>query len=220
MKLHVVVGLGQFGEQVARNLAAAHREVIAVDSDMQRVETLKDVVSRAVRADCTSESAMRAIGAAEAESAVVALGEQDFEAAVLGTAVLASLGVKTIVARASGTQHGKILALAGATRVVYPESEMGEEVAALLLHPNLSSATRLPSGFGLAELRAPAAVDGRTLMELKLRQGHRVTVVSVTRAGEVLEGDPELRLAAGDVVLVAGRFERLEVLARTWEVRT
>jgi trk system potassium uptake protein TrkA len=160
---------------------------------------------------------MRAIGAAEAESAVVALGEQDFEAAVLGTALLASLGVKIIVARASGTQRGKILSLAGATRVVYPEAEMGEEVAALLLHPSLSSATRLPSGFGLAELRAPAAIHERTLMDLKLRQSHRLTVVSVTRGSEILEVEPDLRLLEGDLVLVSGRFERLEALARAWD---
>jgi Ni,Fe-hydrogenase III large subunit len=87
MKVHVVVGLGQFGEQVARALARAGREVIAIDADMDRVEAVKDVVARAARADCTSEGAMRAIGAAEADAAVIALGEQDFEPAVLGTAV-------------------------------------------------------------------------------------------------------------------------------------
>jgi trk system potassium uptake protein TrkA len=219
MRVCVVVGLGQFGEQVARHLARAGREVIAVDSDMERVEAIKDAVARAVRADCTSESAMRAIGAAEAQSAVVALGEQDFEAAVLGTALLASLGVKTIVARAPGAQRGRILQLAGASRVVYPEAEMGEQVANLLVHSSLTSGVRLPSGFGLAELRAPAAVAGRTLAELKLRQTHRLTVVAVTRGAEVLDAEPELRIEGDDHVLVAGRVERLEALARAWDAR-
>lgn len=219
MKVHVVVGLGQFGDHVARHLARAGREVIAVDADMERVEGIKEVVARAVRADCTSESAMRAVGAAEAESAIIALGEQDFEAAVLGTALLAALGVRSVIVRASDPQRGKILALAGATRVVYPEAEMGEQVASLLLHPSLSSAARVPSGFGLAELRAPTAVGGRTLAELKLPQSHRLTVVAVTRGAEALEAEPGLRLAEGDHVLVAGRVERLDVLARTWDAR-
>lgn len=219
MKVYVVVGLGQFGEQIARRLAAAGREVIAVDSDMERVEAIKDVVARAARADCTSEAAMRAIGAAEAHAAVIALGEQDFEAAVLGTALLSSLGVKAIVARASGTQRGKILTLAGASRVVYPEAEMGEQVANLLLHPSLASAARLPSGFGVAELRAPAVVGGRTLAELKLPQSHRLVVVAVTRGEEVFEVEPGLRIAEGDLVLVSGRVDRLEGLARAWDAR-
>jgi trk system potassium uptake protein TrkA len=219
MTVHVVVGLGQFGEHVARRLAGAGSDVIAVDADMGRVEALKDVVARAVRADCTSEAAMRAVGAAEAEAAVLALGEADFEAAVLGTSLLAALGVKTVIARSSGPQRGRILTLAGATRVVYPEAEMGEQVANLLLHPSLSAATRLPSGFGLSELRVPAEVGGKTLVELQLRQRHRLTVVAVTRGQEVLEVDPELRLAEGDLVLVAGRVERLEAMARVWDVR-
>jgi trk system potassium uptake protein TrkA len=219
MKVHVVVGLGQFGEQVARALARAGREVIAIDADMDRVEAVKDVVARAARADCTSEGAMRAIGAAEADAAVIALGEQDFEPAVLGTAVLAQLGVKTIVARAQGAQRGRILQLAGATRVVYPEAEMGEHVATLLLHPSLSSAARLPSGFGLSELRAPASVAGRSLAELKLPRAHGLTVVAVLRREEAIDPEPELRLAEGDLVLVVGRAARLEGLARAWDVR-
>ncbi len=217
MTVHVVIGLGQFGEQVARHLARAGREVIAVDADMERVEAIKDAVARAARADCTSEAAMRAVGAAEADSAIIALGEQDFEAAVLGTALLAGMGVKTIVVRASGPQRGKILSLVGATRVVYPEAEMGAQVANLLLHPSLSSAVSIPGGFGLAELRAPVAVGGRTLAELKLPQGHRLTVIAVTRGADTLEAEPGLRLAEGDHVLVAGRVERLEGLARSWD---
>ncbi len=219
MTVHVVVGLGQFGDHVARHLARAGREVIAVDADMARVEGIKEVVARAARADCTSEAAMRAVGAAEAESAIIALGEQDFEAAVLGTALLAALGVKSVIVRASDPQRGKILALAGATRVVYPEAEMGEQVASLVMHPSLSSAARVPGGFGLAELRAPAVVGGRTLAELKLPQSHRLTVVAVTRGAEALEPEPGLRLAEGDHVLVAGRVERLDGLARAWDAR-
>lgn len=219
MKVHVVVGLGQFGEHVALRLAQAGHEVIAVDSDMERVEALKDSVARAVRADCTSETAMRAVGAPEADSAVIALGEQDFEAAVLGTAVLRSLGIGTVIARASGLQRGKILTLAGATRVVYPEAEMGEQVAALLLHRSISSAARLPSGFGLAELRAPAAVASKTLSQLDLRRSHGLTVVAVTRGAEAADPTPEFAFQDGDLVLVAGRTERLEALARAWDVR-
>lgn len=219
MKVHVVVGLGQFGEHVALRLAAAGREVIAVDADMERVEAVKDRVARAARADCTSEAAMRAIGAPEAESAIVALGEQDFEAAVLGTALLRSLGVATIIARAAEEQRGRILVLAGASRVVYPEAEMGQQVADLLVHPSISSGARLPSGYGLAELRAPVPVAGKTLAQLKLRQAYALTVVAVTRGGRTLDAEPEFLFEEGDHLLVAGRYASLESLARAWDAR-
>jgi trk system potassium uptake protein len=217
MKTYVVVGLGQFGEHVARTLSASGREVLAVDRKLERVEAMKDAVAQAVRADCTSEEAMRALGVGKAEVAVVALGEEDFEAAVLGTAVLKGLGVRTVVARSSSKQRGKILALAGASRVMYPEAEMGEQLARQLLHASLLASTELPSGYALAELRVPEHAAGKSLQQLRLRQTHGLNVIAIQHRDVVNEPIPEAMLSAGDVLLVAGRGDRVAGLARLWE---
>ena len=44
MRTYVVVGLGQFGEHVARRLTEAGGEVLAVDLSLERVEAIKDDV--------------------------------------------------------------------------------------------------------------------------------------------------------------------------------
>ncbi len=220
MKTYVVVGLGQFGEHVARWLSQGGHEVLAVDRSMERVEALKDVVAQAVRADCTSEEAMRALGVGKAEVAVVALGEEDFEAAVLGTAVLKVLGVKTVVARSSNPQRGRILTLVGAARVVYPEAEMGEQLARMLVHASLLASTELPSGYGLAEIRVPEHAAGKSLQEMRLRQAYGLNVVAVRHGGLIHEPLPDALLNTGDVLLVAGKAERVEALARLWEPKT
>ncbi len=217
IKSYVVVGLGQFGEHVARRLSEAGHDVLGLDKDMVRVESLKDAVPRVARADCTSENAMRAMGVSEAEVAVMALGEEDFEAAVLGTAVLRGLGLKTVVARSSSHQRGRILSLAGASRVVYPEAEMGEQLAQSLLHSNVAASVALPSGFSLVELRAPKAVAGKTLQELQLRQTHALNVVAIQRGGKVRDPEPSFTLEQGDMLLLAGRTHQIESLARLWE---
>ncbi len=217
MRTYVVVGLGQFGEHLARQLTESGGEVIAVDLSLERVEALKDVVAQAVRADCTSEDTMRALGVGKAEVAVVALGEEDFEAAVLGTAVLKGLGIKTVVVRSSSRQRGRILSLAGASRVVYPEAEMGEQLARLLLHSCMMASTELPSGYALAELRVPEHAGGKSLQQLRLRQTHGLNVIAIQHRGVVNEPIPEAMLTAGDVLLVAGKGERVAALARLWE---
>lgn len=217
MKTYVVVGLGQFGEHVARRLSEAGGEVLAVDLSLERVEALKDVVAQAVRADCTSEEALRALGVGKAEVAVVALGEEDFESAVLGTSVLKGLGVKTVVARSSSRQRGKILSLAGASRVVYPEAEMGEQLARGLLHSSLQASTELPSGYALAELKVPEHAAGKSLQQMRLRQTHGLNVIAIQHRGVVNEPIPEAMLHPGDVLLVAGRGERVASLARLWD---
>ncbi len=217
IKTYVVVGLGQFGEHVARRLSEAGHEVLGLDRDMARIEALKEVVPRVARADCTSENAMRAMGVAEAEVAIMALGEEDFEAAVLGTAVLKGLGVKTVVARSSSPQRGRILTLAGASRVVYPEAEMGEQLAQTLLHNSVVSSVGLPSGISLVELRAPKGVAGKSLQDLELRRTHSLNVVAIQRGGKVRDPEPALTLEEGDKVLVAGRSSQIDSLARLWE---
>jgi trk system potassium uptake protein TrkA len=216
-KRYVVVGLGQFGAAVARRLAEAGREVLAVDRSLEKVEAIKEEVPHAARADCTSEEAMRALGAGEAEVAVVALGEEDFEGAVLGTAVLKSLGVRTVVVRSSSPQRGRILTLAGASRVLFPEAEMGEQLARGLLHTSLGATAALPGGYTLAEVRTPRAVWGRSLLELKLRHSHALNVVAIVRGGGPLEPQPESVLQEGDTLLVAGRSERVAALAQQGE---
>jgi trk system potassium uptake protein len=217
IKTYVVVGLGQFGEHVARRLSEAGHDVLGLDKDMGRVETLKDVVPRVARADCTSENAMKAMGVGEAEMAVMALGEEDFEAAVLGTAVLKGLGVKTVVARSSSPQRGRILSLAGASRVVYPEAEMGEQLAQTLLHSNVAASVGLPSGFSLVELKAPKTVAGKSIQELQLRQTHQLNVVAIQRGGKVRDPEPGFALEEGDMLLLAGRSGKIDSLARLWE---
>jgi trk system potassium uptake protein TrkA len=216
-QLLVVVGIGQFGEHVAKSLTAAGREVLALDKSMERVEGIKDHVARAARVDCTSEAAMKAMGVTEAAAAVVALGEVDFEAAVLGTAVLKSLGVKTVVARSSSPQRGRILTLAGAARVVYPEAEMGEQLAPALIHQSLRATADLPSGYTLAEIRVPEVVSGKTLLELKLPRHHRLAVVAISRGGRWTDPTPESAIQQSDILLVAGRTDKIAALATEWD---
>jgi len=41
-----VIGLGQFGSAIARNLSKRGAEVLAIDSSLEKVEGLKDEVSQ------------------------------------------------------------------------------------------------------------------------------------------------------------------------------
>jgi trk system potassium uptake protein len=124
----VVIGLGRFGSSIAAELQRHGREVLAIDLDRNLVSNAANKLSAAVEADATDEVALRQLGVHEMDEAVVAIG-QDREASILVTALLAELGVKRIWAKALSEAHGRILERVGATRVVYPEAEMGRIVA-------------------------------------------------------------------------------------------
>ncbi|REG14167.1 trk system potassium uptake protein TrkA, partial [Archangium gephyra] len=67
------------------------------------------------------------------------------------------------------------------------------------------------------ELRVPEHAAGKSLQELRLRQTHGLNVVAIQHRGVVNEPIPEAMLSVGDVLLVAGRGERVAALARLWD---
>lgn len=216
----VVIGLGQFGRQLSLSLAEAGQEVLVIDTDMARVEEIKDVVARAVKADATHEATMRALGVDGVPAAIVALGEEDFEAEVLAVGVLKQLGVPRIVARASNRQRGRILTLVGADQVVYPEVEAAERMARTLASPGVVEEVCLPSGHALVEVKMPSRLAGLTLAATQLRARFGLNVLAVRRptgakGGErVMEPHPELALDTGDVLVLAGEREKVEAFVR------
>jgi trk system potassium uptake protein TrkA len=120
----LVIGLGRFGAALAESLAQQGCEVVAVDTDMDAVDAIKNRVTYALEMDSSDPQALRAIDPHTCQAAVVSIGE-NFEGAVLSVAALKELGVGTIIARATSARHARILHAAGAHRVLELESEMG-----------------------------------------------------------------------------------------------
>ena len=79
---YAVIGLGAFGSSAARQLFRKGAEVIAVDVNMDRVNSVKDEVSLVVRLDATHENAFRSHGIGDVDVLIAAIGD-NFEAQVL-----------------------------------------------------------------------------------------------------------------------------------------
>lgn len=127
----LVIGLGRFGGAVAEALVGRGYEVLAVDSDPERVQTFSTKLMDVFEADSTNEAALERLGAREFDKAVVAIGT-DIKASILTTSSLSDLGVEDIWARAVSEAHAGILTRVGAGHVVFPEKDMGKQLARLV----------------------------------------------------------------------------------------
>jgi trk system potassium uptake protein len=123
-----VIGLGRFGEAMAKRLVALGHDVVGIDGDLRIVQGLADELPHIIQADATETEALAALGVGDVDFAVVAIGA-DLEGSTLSVLALTELGVKTIWAKASTRRHGLILERLGVTRVVYPEADMGRALA-------------------------------------------------------------------------------------------
>ena len=97
-KQYLVLGLGRFGDSLARNLCKLGHEVLAVDKDTELVEALAPYVTQAVQADATEEAALEALGIRNFDAAIVAIG--NVRDSILVSVLCTEAGVPCAVAKA------------------------------------------------------------------------------------------------------------------------
>ena len=128
MKSCIVIGLGRFGSQVARELCRQGCEVLAMDVNTELVSQIANDVTHAVVGDGQDKEVLRALGAKEFDCGIIAIGD-DLAASVLVTMNLKELGVPQIICKAHDETHRRVLEKLGADRVVIPEQEQAARLA-------------------------------------------------------------------------------------------
>lgn len=196
-----VIGLGQFGLQLAQSLAESGVSVLAIDRDMAKVEPLRNTVARCLALDSTDDAALAGAGLADMSVAVVAIGD-DLQASILTVALLRQIGVPRIIARAGSALHGRILRMVGATDVVNPELDIAQRLTARLMHPGLVDRLPIAPGYALNEVEAPAWTAGRTLIQLDVRKAFGITILAVKRRDE--QGETVIANPGADTVIQSG----------------
>lgn len=214
----VVIGLGRFGRSVCRTLYLQGHEVLAIDVSAEEVRraAAEEIATHVVQADSTDPRALEELGVKDFDAVVVAIGT-DLEASILIVLNLIELGVSRIVAKASYDRYGKVLERLGGARVqvVYPETQMGEQIANALTGVTILESIRLNPNTSIVEQPAPHEFVGKTLEELDLSGRYGVVLVAIKRDNEVkLAHLNTERVQAGDVLALVGSNERLQALPR------
>lgn len=221
-KQFAIIGLGRFGHSMAETLIQSGCEVIAIDTDEDKIQAISDLATYAVQVDATDEKALRTIGLQNVDTAVVSIGE-DIEASILIVMTLKELGVKEIVAKAVTPIHGKILRNLGVSRVVFPEREVAIRLANSLAQPAIIDYMDLSAGYSVMEIPAPQGILGSKVRDSRIRERYGVNLIAIRRkipiitdAGETdfkedlkINPDPDEEIAVGDILVVLGSRESL-----------
>lgn len=207
----LVIGLGYFGQAVARELIRMGNEVTVIEKNPTLVEEFRDFVEDLRCADATDENVLRNLGIPHYDACVVATGT-DLGSSILITATLKELGARFIAAKAVTERQARILEKIGADLIVFPELEAGERLAHQLLSPGrISAYLELDPDWSLEELEAPKWMHNKKLKDLDLRRKYGVTVIAIKRNGTMHPnpgGEDEIR--PKDHLLIFGRNEDLE----------
>lgn len=209
-----VIGLGRFGRAVCQTLHHLGYEVLGVDSDDRRVaQALTDeIVAHALQLDSTEPNALREAGVYEFDTVIVAIGNY-IQESIITTLNLKEGKVPHVVAKASSEVHGKLLKRVGADHVVFPEHEMGCELARSLTRPGILDRFELDPNHSIIEVVVPDAFDGKTVVELDLRKRYGLNLLAVAMDDHFeINPSPVLRLQKGWLMVVIGSNRGIEQL--------
>jgi len=227
MSRMAVIGLGQFGLQLAKELTSAGAEVIGIDTDKRIIDRNRDEMAVTIRMDATNMDALIEQGLADMDAVVVGIG-RNFEAAAMTTVHLRELGVSRIICRAETPTREYILKRIGAHEAVNPEGESARRWAHRLMMPRLQDYLEMGEDHSLVQIDAPQIFHHKTPARMQLRQAHQLNLVAIRRKktpasekekqgetpAEILIPHGETQILPGDVLVLIGSNEALADLGQ------
>lgn len=208
-----VIGLGKFGETVAKALVRQNCEVLAIDNREEKIRDISGEVSHAVTADALDEKSLRALVTPDFDAVIICIGE-DFEATILSLMIVLDIGIKKVIVKAENKIRAQILKKVGATQVIFPEIEMGEKLAQNIINPDIVDLLNLSDKFSIAEINPPSDVINKTIAASDFRKRYKLNIIAL-RKGESSKANievnpaPDTVLRQSDRIFVLGEIDRI-----------
>ena len=205
MKSILLIGLNHFGSLLARQFHELGHQVMAVDRDEERVNSVLPFVTDAQIGDSTNEAFLRSLGINNYDVCIVTIGG-DFQSSLETTSLLKELGGKLVVSRADREVQAKFLLGNGADEVINPEKQVAEWAAIRYASNHILDYIRLDEDHAIFEVLVPEDWAGKSIGQIDIRKKYGITIMAVKTDGRMnLSVTPETVLDGSMTMLVLGQ---------------
>ena len=210
MKTILLIGLGRFGRHVAIHLNRLGHQIMAVDTQEERIEAVLPYVTNAQIGDSTNAPFLESLGIRNFDVCIVAIGDS-FQSSLETTSLLKEMGGRLVVARATTDVQEKFLLRNGADEVVYPEKQLAKWTAIRYTADHILDYIELDEDHGMFEIPVPDEWQGRSIAQLDIRKKYNINIIGI-RSGGKLEMPvlPDTVLNADAALLVLGKNKDLQ----------
>ncbi len=207
-----IIGLGRFGHALALELAASGADLIVLDRDEEKVRELREYTENAYVVRGLDKKTLMETGIQGCDIAVVCIGEH-LDTSILTTLNLVSLGIPSVIAKATSVEHGDILEKLGA-EVVYPERDMAIRLAHRLEASRVLDYIQLSEKLNISKILAPDNIIGKTVQTVNFRSNFGVNIIAIENGKTLYEiVTPDYVFNSGDILFVSGSREGLNRLS-------
>lgn len=223
MKKFVVIGLGNFGMNIARSLVENNCEVLGIDIDKDTVERSKGFLTHAIIGNPSNKAILDSIGVPEYDAVILSIG-QEMVSSILISLYLKELNAKRIIARAISDDHEKILKKLGVDTVIFPEKEMAIRIGKTVSMKNALDYLPLTDEYSIMEITPPASFIDKNLRELNIGARYRCQILGIKQPVEnsrirdeyktIIAPAADEIIRKGNILIVVGKTTAIERMER------
>jgi voltage-gated potassium channel len=222
---YIICGHGRLGKIVRERLEEEKIPFIIIDNREEKLEELKESKTCLyIEGDATSEEVLIEAGIKKAKG-LAALLPDDADNLYLVLTVRLINPSLFILSKAIDEEGERKILQIGANRVVSPYKLSGLKIAQGLIRPTLVDfidliIRRKELSLYMEEfvVKKEAYITNRSLNECAIRRKANVIVVALKKPGEelVFNPSPDLKLEAGDTLLVLGNEQAIDLFESTY----
>lgn len=203
-KQFAVLGLGRFGQSIAKTLYNNRAEVLVCDKNEELVQDSSKYATYSVQADISDNDALEELGIGNFDVVIIAVGA-DLEASLIATIHAKEKGCDYVLVKANNFMQKFILEKLGADRVVLPEREMGEKVALNLLSGNFIDMINLSDRYSIIETLPLDKWLNKTLRDANIRAEYGLNILAIKRNNSIIVSlKPDEIIKENDILVVIG----------------
>ena len=210
MKSILLIGVGRFGRHIAVQLSQLGHQVMAVDTDEERINEVMPFVTNAQIGDSTNAEFLRSLGIGNFDVCIVTISG-NFQNSLETTSLLKELGAKCVVSRAERDVQAKFLLRNGADHVVYPEKQVAKWAAIRYTADHIFDYIEIDEQHAIFEVEVPEGWVGKSIGELDIRRKFGINILGIKRAGKTdVSITPETVLAKDETILALGEYKAMQ----------
>jgi voltage-gated potassium channel len=224
---YIICGYGRVGRRVGREFRDAGVPYIVLDFTPESQHLAKEDSVPSVDGSGTRDEDLENVGLSHAKG-LVASSDSDVDNLYIVVSARAARPDLFVVARASTEDAARKMWRAGADRVVQPYTAAGQEMAKLVLRPQVAAFLDVVTTAGgpdlqMEEIEISGACDnaGKTIRELRVGRETGALVVALRKRDGTFDTTPsaDAVLDDGDVMIAVGTAAELKALEELFRPR-
>lgn len=210
MKSILLIGLGLFGRHIAEELNQLGHEIMAVDENEERVNSVLPYVTNAQIGDSTDAEFLKSLGIRNFDVCIVTMSG-NFQNSLETTSLLKELGASLVVSAAKRDVQEKFLLRNGADKVVYPEKQMAKWTAIRYTSDHILDYIEVDDSYAIFEVQVPENWIGKTIGRIDIRKKYNINILALKESGKFnMAITPETELSENNTMLVLGEYKALQ----------